>query len=165
MIPPMNHQWHGWHENSLKEVFPYEHMIEYTDKSLRNMGLDHIDLMQVHVWDDTWTDSEDWQKAVQDLKRQGKIRAFGISINRWQPDNVIKAMLTGLVDAVQVISNIFDQNPEDNLFPVCQELNIGVLARVPFDEGSLIGNLTKKSTWPQGDWRNEYFTRKNLSET
>lgn len=164
-IPPMNFQWPGRAENKLEEVYPYKHMIEYTDWSLRNMGLDHVDLMQVHVWDDSWTDADDWKRAVADLKKAGKIRAFGISINRWEPENAIKAMRTGLVDAVQVIYNIFDQNPEDELFPVCRELNIGVLARVPFDEGGLIGNLTKNSTWPEGDWRNIYFRPENLSET
>jgi aryl-alcohol dehydrogenase-like predicted oxidoreductase len=127
--------------------------------------MDHVDLMQVHVWDDSWTDDERWQRAVEDLKRQGKIRAFGISINRWEPANAIRALHTGLVDAVQVIYNIFDQNPEDELFPVCEQLNIGVIARVPFDEGGLIGNLTKASTWPENDWRNIYFTPQNLSET
>jgi aryl-alcohol dehydrogenase-like predicted oxidoreductase len=121
--------------------------------------------MQVHVWDDSWADDERWQRAVQDLKRQGKIRAFGISVNRWEPDNVIKALRTGLVDAVQVIYNIFDQNPEDRLFPVCKELDVAVIARVPFDEGSLIGNLTKDSRWPEGDWRNTYFVPENLSQT
>ena len=108
---------------------------------------------------------EGWQRAVDDLKRQKLIRGFGISVNRWEPANVIHALETGLVDAVQVVYNIFDQNPEDELFPVCRELDLAVIARVPFDEGSLTGTLTRGSTWPEGDWRNIYFTPANLAET
>ncbi len=164
-VPPKNSKWPSRPQYKLEEVFPYEHIIEYTEKSLQNLGLDHVDLMQVHVWEDGWADDERWQRAVQDLKRQGKIHAFGISVNRWEPENVIRTLRTGLVDAVQVIYNIFDQNPEDRLFPVCDELNVAIIARVPFDEGSLIGNLTKDSRWPEGDWRNGYFVPENLSAT
>jgi aryl-alcohol dehydrogenase-like predicted oxidoreductase len=121
--------------------------------------------MQLHVWDDTWADDESWQRAIEDLKRQGKIRAFGISVNRWEPTNVIRALRTGYIDSVQVIYNIFDQNPEDELFPLCAKLDIGIIARVPFDEGSLTGSLTKAMTWPKEDWRNSYFTPENLSAT
>jgi aryl-alcohol dehydrogenase-like predicted oxidoreductase len=164
-VPPMNFKWPGRAEYKPADVFPYQHIIEYTENSLKNLGLDHLDLMQLHVWDDSWTEYEGWQRAADDLKRQGKIRAFGISVNRWEPANVIKALRTGKVDAVQVIYNIFDQNPEDELFPVCRELNIGVIPRVPFDEGSLVGNLTKDSKWPEGDWRNSYFVPENLNAT
>ncbi len=164
-IPPKNFKWPGRPQYPLDDTFPYEHMIEYTEQTLQHLGLDHVDLMQVHVWDDSWTADERWQRAVQDLKQQGKIRAFGISVNRWQPDNVIQALHTGLIDAVQVIYNIFDQNPEDHLFPLCQEMNIAIIARVPFDEGSLVGNLTKESRWPEGDWRGTYFVPENLSAT
>ena len=110
------------------------------------------------MWSDAWADDEGWQRAAEELKRQKLIDAFGISVNRWEPANVIKALRTGLVDAVQVVYNIFDQNPEDELFPVCRELDVAVIARVPFDEGSLTGTLTRDSTWPEGDWRNIYFT-------
>ena len=164
-VPPKNFKWPGRPQNRLEEVFPYSHMIEYTNASLKNMGVERIDLMQLHVWDDSWTPHEDWQRAAEDLKKQGKIQAFGISVNRWQPTNVVKALHTGLVDAVQVIYNIFDQNPEDELFPVCDELNIGVIARVPFDEGSLTDTLTKDARWPEGDWRNHYFSPENLQPT
>ncbi len=117
------------------------------------------------MWSDAWADDEGWKRAAEDLKRQKLINAFGISVNRWEPANVIKALRTGLVDSVQVVYNVFDQNPEDELFPVCRELDIAVIARVPFDEGSLTGTLTKDSRWPEGDWRNIYFTPENLAET
>ncbi|HVO71900.1 MAG TPA: aldo/keto reductase, partial [Aggregatilineaceae bacterium] len=127
------------------------------------LALDSVDLMQVHVWEDGWADDESWQRAVDDLKRQGMIKAFGISVNRWEPENVLKALRTGSVDAVQVIYNIFDQAPEDALFPLCEELNVAIIARVPFDEGTLTGALTKDSQWPEGDWRNTYFVPENLN--
>jgi aryl-alcohol dehydrogenase-like predicted oxidoreductase len=89
----------------------------------------------------------------------------GISINRWQPANVLKALATDLVDSVQVVYNIFDQAPEDELFVECRRRNIAVVARVPFDEGSLTGTLTATTTWPQGDFRNIYFQPDNLKQT
>jgi aryl-alcohol dehydrogenase-like predicted oxidoreductase len=164
-IPPKNRIWPGRRQYNVGDVFPYDYMIEMTNASLRNLGLDHVDLMQLHVWDDSWTPDDGWQRAAEDLKRAGKIRAFGISVNRWEPANVVAALRTGLVDAVQVIYNIFDQNPEDELFPVCRELNVAVIARVPFDEGSLIGNMTKDTRFPEGDWRNRYFSPENLLPT
>jgi aryl-alcohol dehydrogenase-like predicted oxidoreductase len=99
------------------------------------------------------------------LRSQGLIGAIGISINRWEPWNGVQAARSGLIDAVQVIYNIFDQNPEDELFPVCQELKVAIIARVPFDEGSLTGALTRETTFPQGDWRALYFKGDNLRET
>ena len=127
-----------------------EYIREYAEKSLANLGLPSVDLLQFHVWEDDWADDERWQRTMDDLKRQGLIRAVGVSINRWQPANALRTLRTGLIDAVQVIYNIFDQAPEDELFPLCRELNIGVIARVPFDEGSLTGSLTKESHWPAG---------------
>ena len=106
--------------------------------------------------------SEEWQNAVEDLKKAGKIDAIGISVNRWEPENVMEAIKTNLIDSVQVIYNIFDQAPEDNLFPLCREMDIAVIARVPFDEGTLTGNITKETTFPDGDWRNTYFVAENL---
>jgi len=124
-----------------------------------------IDLLQFHVWDDSWTDDAEFRSTVEELKNRKLINHFGLSLNRWEPENGIAALRTGLVDAVQVIYNIFDQAPDDELFPLCRELDIGVIARVPFDEGSLTGTLTKDSTWPEGDWRGTYFVPENLIPT
>ena len=162
-IPPKNSQWPSRGDAPLDEVFPPDYIRRSTEESLRNLGLDCIDLQQFHVWEDAWAGDERWQRAVDDLKRQGMIRAVGISINRWQPENVLKALRTGLIDAVQVIYNIFDQGPQDELFPLCRELNVAAIARVPFDEGTLTGKLTKDSHWPEGDWRNTYFVPENLA--
>lgn len=162
-IPPRNFKWPSRRGYTLDETFPPDHIREYTEKSLANLGLPKVDLMQFHVWEDAWATDERWQRAVDDLKREGLIGAMGISINRWEPWNALETLRTGLIDAVQVIYNIFDQAPEDELFPLCQELNIAVIARVPFDEGSLTGTLTKTSRWPEGDWRNSYFVPENLA--
>ena len=161
-IPPKNFQWPSKPDFRLEDCFPYAHIIEYTEKSLKNLNVDCIDLQQFHVWEDSWAQNDDWKKAIEELKKQGKIRFMGVSVNRWEPDNVLDTLRTGSIDTVQVIYNIFDQAPEDNLFPLCRELGIGVIARVPFDEGSLTGTLTKETTFPKDDWRSTYFVPENL---
>jgi aryl-alcohol dehydrogenase-like predicted oxidoreductase len=164
-VPPKNRRWPGRASTPVSDVFPYDYIVEMTERSRRNLGVERIDLQQLHVWDDAWVTDEGWQRAVADLKRDGVIEGFGISINRWEAENVLKALDTGLVDAVQVVYNIFDQAPEDVLFPACERSQTAVIARVPFDEGSLTGALRPDSTWPQGDWRNLYFTPANLATT
>jgi aryl-alcohol dehydrogenase-like predicted oxidoreductase len=164
-VPPKNMRWPARQGDSLDEVFPPSHIREYTEQSLRNLRIDTIDLQQLHVWSDAWADDDRWRRTAEDLQREGKIRAFGISLNRWEPWNGVKAVRTGAIDSVQVVYNVFDQAPEDELFPACTDQRVAVIARVPFDEGSLTGTLTRESTWPQGDWRNLYFTRENLEET
>jgi aryl-alcohol dehydrogenase-like predicted oxidoreductase len=164
-VPPKNGRWPARADDRLDDVFPPDHIREMTEKSLENLGLDCVDLQQLHVWTDAWAHDERWQRAVDDLKREGLIKAFGISVNRWEPASVVKALGTGLVDCVQVVYNIFDQNPEDELFRVCSELNVGIIARVPLDEGSLTGTLTADATFPKGDWRALYFKGDNLRQT
>ena len=164
-IPPKNMQWPGKAEYPAADTFPADHIREFTEKSLRNLGVPAIDLQQFHVWSDAWADDPGWQRAVDDLKREKLVRAFGISVNRREPVNVLRALETGLVDSVQVVYNVFDQAPQDELFPYCLAHDIAIIARVPFDEGSLTGTLTLDSTWPEGDWRNLYFTRDNLEST
>ncbi|HEY9285500.1 MAG TPA: aldo/keto reductase [Pyrinomonadaceae bacterium] len=162
-IPPKNRKWPARPEYSLEESYPPDHVEEYVHRSLKNSGLDSFDLMQLHTWDDRWVDDQRWHAKMEDLRGQGLFRAVGISLNRWEPENGVRAVRAGLVDAVQVIYNIFDQNPEDELFPACREMNVAVIARVPFDEGTLTGTLTKDSRWPEGDWRNTYFVPENLT--
>jgi aryl-alcohol dehydrogenase-like predicted oxidoreductase len=161
-IPPRNFTWPSRRGFTLDDCFPPDHIREYAEKSLANLGLSRIDLLQFHVWEDAWAHDDRWQRAMDDLKRQGLIRAVGISVNRWEPANVIESLRTGQVDVVQVIYNIFDQAPQDELFPFCRENRIGVIARVPFDEGTLTGTLTKETRWPEGDWRNGYFSHGTL---
>jgi aryl-alcohol dehydrogenase-like predicted oxidoreductase len=164
-VPPANRQWPGRASTPADDVFSYEHIVGYTAASLRNLDVPAIDVLQLHVWDDSWTGADGWKRAVEDLKRQGMIHTFGISVNRWEPANVLRAIETGLVDVVQVVYNIFDQAPEDVLFPACERLGVAVIARVPFDEGSLTGTMVPSTRWPDGDWRNTYFAGVNLTET
>jgi aryl-alcohol dehydrogenase-like predicted oxidoreductase len=161
-IPPKNRQWPSRREFSLDDVFPPDYLEEYVHSSLKNANLESFDLMQFHVWEDGWAEDDRWAKKLDELRSQGLIHATGISINRWEPWNGVQTVRSGLIDAVQVIYNIFDQNPEDELFPACREMNVAVIARVPFDEGTLTGTVTKESTWPEGDWRNLYFVPENL---
>ena len=164
-VPPRNRRWPGRAETPADQVFPYDYVMESAEISRDNIGVDTIDLLQLHVWDDTWTSDHGWQRAAHDLKQRGAIHAFGISVNRWEPHNVLRAIDTGLVDAVQVVYNIFDQSPADVLFPACERLGVSVISRVPFYEGSLTGTLTSESIWPEGDFRNMYFAPPNLEET
>lgn len=161
-MPPKNFRWPSIREFSLDDCFPPDHIEEYVSRSLKNAGLDCFDLMQFHTWEDSWLDDERGINKMLDLKSQGLFHAIGISINRWEPWNGVRAVESGLIDSVQVIYNIFDQNPKDELFPACRRMNVGVIARVPFDEGTLTGTLTKTTRWPEGDWRNTYFVPENL---
>jgi len=164
-IPPKNERWPASPRYKYQEVFPAGHVFRIAERIQRKLGVDSIDVLQFHVWDDSWTDEPEFRETVEKLKKDGWIRAFGLSLNRWEPENGLKALRTGLVDAVQVIYNIFDQAPEDELFPACQELNIGVIARVPLDEGSLGGTMTRQTRFPASDWRSRYFGPENLSAT
>ena len=164
-IPPMNDRWPAKPSYKYQDVFPANHVFHFANAIRQKLGTNSIDLLQFHVWDDSWTDEPEFRQTVEKLKSDGIIRAFGLSLNRWEPENGIKAIRTGLVDAVQVIYNIFDQSPEDELFPVCDEFNVGVIARVPLDEGSLGGHLTLDTRFPAGDWRGGYFNPENLKNT
>jgi aryl-alcohol dehydrogenase-like predicted oxidoreductase len=161
-IPPKNLAWPSRREFTLDDCFPPDHIDQYVHSSLENLGLESIDLIQFHTWEDSWVEDDRWAKKIDKLRRQGLIRAVGISLNRWEPWNGVRSVKSGLIDAVQVIYNIFDQNPEDELFPACAAMDVGVIARCPFDEGTLTGTLTLKSHWPAGDWRNTYFVPENL---
>ncbi|MFB4309600.1 aldo/keto reductase [Actinomadura sp. GTD37] len=161
-IPPKDRAFPSTRASRLEDVFPPDHIYDYTRKSLDGLGVDTIDLLQFHVWEDSWAQDRRWQDSVRRLKEEGLITGVGISVNRWEPWNVLKTLDTGLIDAVQVIYNIFDQAPEDELFGACQDRDIAVIARVPFDEGTLTGALAHDTRWPCGDWRNSYFVPENL---
>jgi aryl-alcohol dehydrogenase-like predicted oxidoreductase len=164
-IAPRNREWPALPGSRVRDVFPPDHIRASVAGMLRKVGGPPIDLVQFHVWQDEWADDAGWQGAVEMLRRDGLVRHVGISVNRREPANVLRTLRTGLIDAVQVVYNIFDQSPEDELFPLCRELGVAVIARVPLDEGSLAGELTMESRWPDGDWRNTYFTPANLRDT
>ena len=164
-VPPKNRAWPSQRQHTLDDCYPPAYVREYIERSLSNTNLEQLDLMQLHTWEDSWIRDERWIHELQQAKDSGKIGAIGISLNRWEPWNGIQAVQSGLVDCVQVIYNIFDQNPVDELFPACKAHNVGVIARVPFDEGTLTGTITLDSTWPKGDWRNTYFVEENLQSS
>ncbi len=156
-VPPKNRLWPARSGIGIEDVFPYKYIVESTETSLRNLGMDTVDLQQLHVWNPDWIDNDDWRRAIEDLKKQGKVRAFGVSINDHQPDTALALVETGLIDTVQVIYNIFDQSPEERLLPLCKQRKIGVIARVPFDEGALTGRITPDSEFDPSDFRAGYF--------
>jgi len=164
-IPPLNDKWPASPKDKYREVFPAQHVFKYAQCIREKLSLRTIDLLQFHVWDDRWAEEPEFRSTVEKLKADGLIHFFDLSLNRWEPENDLKAIHTGLVDVVQVIYNIFDQSPEDQLFPVCRRLNIGVIARVPLDEGSLGGKMTRATRFPRNDWRSRYFGKANLEKT
>jgi aryl-alcohol dehydrogenase-like predicted oxidoreductase len=156
-IPPKNAVWPARPGTPVAEAFPSDHVIRCTEESLRNLGLETIDVQQFHVWSDEWVGQGDWLDAIQKLKQQGKVRYFGVSINDYQSENALKLIESGVLETVQVIYNIFEQNPEENLFPVCQRESIGVIVRVALDEGGLTGKITPDTTFAEDDFRAHYF--------
>ena len=156
-VPPKNMRWPASPEDHVDAAFPGDHIRSCTETSLRNLGLERIDVQQLHVWHDDWLDQGDWYETAEALKQEGKIGAFGVSINDHEPGTALGLVRSGRVDTVQVIYNVFDQAPEDELFPACAEHGVGVLARVPFDEGGLTGRIGADTTFPDGDFRDDYF--------
>ena len=163
-IPPKNLAWPARPEYSLDDCFPPDHIEQHVHISLKNLGLESCDLMQFHTWSDAWLPDDRWAIKIDELRRKGLFRAVGISLNRWEPWNGVGAVKSGLIDSVQVMYNIFDQNPEDELFPACAAMDVAVIARCPLDQGSLTGTLTRDSKWPEGDWRNKHFRPEVLKE-
>ena len=156
-VPPKNLLWPARPGIPIAEVFPYDYILRSAERSLKNLGVEPIDLLQLHVWNPEWIGNDDWRRAFEELKKSGKVRTVGISINDHQPDSALEIIETGLIDTVQVIYNVFDQSPERKLFPLAVERNIGVIARVPLDEGSLTGAIDENTSFPPGDFRNQYF--------
>ena len=156
-IPPKNRVWPASPDVPVSECFPAGHIVEYAERSLKNLGLDHVDLLQLHTWNDAYLDQDGWRDAFLGLKRAGKALFLGLSVSDHDPGSAMRAVASGIFDTVQVIFNIFDPSPARALFPACREAGVGVLARVPFDEGALTGAITPETTFPEGDFRNEYF--------
>jgi aryl-alcohol dehydrogenase-like predicted oxidoreductase len=163
-VPPKNMEWPAQPGVRAEEIFPADWIVACTERSLQDLGLETIDVQQLHVWSDEWVGQDDWLDAIDRLKRDGKIRFFGVSINDHQPENAIRLVESGLVDTVQVIYNVFDQSPEDALFPAVEAARVGVIVRVPFDEGALTGSVRPDTTFPEGDFRNGYFAGERKRE-
>jgi len=164
-IPPKNRRWPSRREHTVDDCYPPDHVEAQVRLSLKSAGLPRFDLIQLHTWEDSWLGDRRWLARLEELRRQGLFDGIGISINRWEPWNGVEAVRAGVVDAVQVIYNVFDQNPEDQLFPTCAAHDVAVIARVPFDEGTLTGTLTRDTRFPDGDWRATYFVPENLESS
>lgn len=164
-VPSKNMAWPATPRMRIQDCFPVSWIVRCTEISLKRLGLKRLDLQQMHVWTDAWVQAEEWRKAAELLKRQGKIRAFGVSVNDHQPDSVLKLAATGEIDSVQVIYNLFDPSPAEELLPLAKRKGVAVIARVPLDEGSLTGAFTPATRFPRGDWRSGYFKGERLRQT
>ena len=156
-VPPMNGTFPAPAGLDPAQTFPGEHIRSTLETSLRAAGLDTFDVFQFHVWSDEWIGRGDWLETIDQLKQEGKIRAFGVSINDFQPDNALELVESGVVDTVQVIYNVFHQQPEEHLLTACAEHGVGVIVRVALDEGGLTGRITAGTRFPDGDFRSSYF--------
>lgn len=164
-VPPMSRIWPADPSVPLRDAYPAHWIRECAEQSLSNLDLGPIDLLQLHTWTDAWVDDPEWYEALSALRDEGKIRAFGVSVNDHAPSSALEVTRSGKIDSIQVIYNIFDQSPEAELFPAAQETGVGVIARVPLDEGSLAGKYTRETVFPEGDFRGNYFAGEKLAET
>mgnify|MGYP001193291115 FL=1 len=157
-INPKDFTWPAAPGTPLKQVFPYDWIIESTEASLKRLGVEQIDLQQLHVWLDEWADQDEWKEAAAKLKEQGKVKAFGLSLNYpLEPDYGAKGIHTGLIDTCQVVYNIYEQAPEQDLFPLALKENIGIIVKSPLDEGALTGQITPETVFPEGSFQEFYF--------
>ena len=156
-VPPKNRIWPATASTPIAEVFPYDYVVQCTEESLRNLGVEQLYLQQFHVWTDVWIENEEWRRAVEDLRASGKVRFFGVSVSEHDPNSALEAVRSGVFNSVQVIYNIFDRTAEEKLFPLCVEKRVGVLARVPLDEGGLTGTMTEETQFEPGEFRESYF--------
>jgi aryl-alcohol dehydrogenase-like predicted oxidoreductase len=156
-VPPKNGTFPAPSGLDPMDTFPGAHIRESVRTSLTASGLEAFDVLQFHVWSDEWVGRGDWLETIDSLKQEGLIRFFGVSINDYQPENALELIRSGAVDTVQVIHNVFHQQPEERLLPTCAEHGVGVIVRVALDEGGLTGRVTADTQFPDGDWRNNYF--------
>ena len=166
-VPPLNEQWPGAAATPLAEVFPARHLAQSTERSVKNLRIDALPLQQLHVWNDAWLDDPEWAASREQmlrLKKEGKVLHWGISINDHAPETALRVLQDPLFETAQVIYNIYDRSPERALFQLARTKPLGVIARVPFDEGALTGQIRSDTVFPAGDWRAEYFAGDRRAE-
>lgn len=163
-IAPKNYIWPARKGVAISEIFPNDHIERSVNDSLRSLGLDSLDLVQFHVWQDNFADEDGWKETIQRLTNEGKVKHWGISINDYQPSNCLRTLDTGLIETIQFIFNIFHQKPTEKLLPYAKAHDIGLIVRVPLDEGGLTGTFTEDTTFPEGDFRGAYFGGDRLQE-
>ncbi|MDQ3098227.1 MAG: aldo/keto reductase [bacterium] len=163
-VPPKNWNWPAHRGIPISEVFPNDHIEQYVDDSLRSLGVDSIDLMQFHVWQDDFAREDGWKETIKKISDSGKVKHWGISINDYQPSNCIKTLDTGFISTIQLIFNIFHQLPVTRLFAYAKENNVGLIVRVPLDEGGLGGKFTLDTKFAPDELRSTYFGGDRLAE-
>jgi aryl-alcohol dehydrogenase-like predicted oxidoreductase len=163
-IPPKTYRWPVLPDEPVTKTFPTDWVIECTERSLKNLNVDCVDLQQLHAWTPNYLTQLDWYEGLMRLKQQGKIRAFGVSANDWDPFGPVNLINSGLIDSVQVIYNIFEQRPAEQLLPAALGNNVGVIVRVPFEEGLLTGKMGPDYIFEDGDWRASWLTADRLGE-
>ncbi len=163
-IPPKNRKWPAWKGIPISEVFPKSHIEKCVNDSLRSLKVDTIDLMQFHVWQDDYANQDEWKATIQKITKSGKVKFWGISANDYQPSNCLKTLDTGLISTIQFIFNIFHQKPIEKLFPYAKQHDIGLIARVPLDEGGLTGKISLDTKFAVGDFRGNYFNGERRSQ-
>jgi aryl-alcohol dehydrogenase-like predicted oxidoreductase len=163
-IPPKTYRWPALPDQPVTETFPKDWIIECTERSLRNLNVDYIDVQQLHAWTPNYLSQLDWYEGLMQLKEQGKIRAFGVSANDWDPYGPVNLVYSGLIDTVQVIYNIFEQRPAEELLPAALGNNVGIIVRVPFEEGLLTGKMGPDYRFDEDDWRATWLTPQRLEE-
>ena len=166
-VPPRNEEWPGKASKPLADVFPARHIAASTEQSLKNLGVEALPLQQLHVWHDAWLTDPEWEASYQQnvrLKQEGKVLHWGISINDHAPETALRILADPLFETAQVIYNIYDRSPERALFERAKHKPLGVIVRVPFDEGALTGQIRATTVFPAGDWRDEYFAGDRRAE-
>lgn len=165
-IPPKDYQWETVPGvTKIQDKFPAQYIIDSCETSLRNLGADTIDVLQLHTWCSGWTDELEWYETMVKLRDQGKIRAIGVSVPDARPDEANGLIAAERVDSVQLIYNILDQRAAPGVFPLAREHHVGILARVPLASGALAGKWSSATTFSEGDWRAEVFTGNTLERT
>jgi|CZKI01.1.fsa_nt_gi aryl-alcohol dehydrogenase-like predicted oxidoreductase len=139
------------------ERYPERYLRENIEQRLRNLGTDRIDILQLHTWTRAWNRNPEPFAVLRKLKEEGKVRFVGVSTPEHDQNSAIGLMRDGWVDVVQVIYNIFEQEPAAELLPAAAETDVGIIVRVVFDEGSLTGKWTGDTSFPEGDFRRSYF--------
>ena len=166
-IPPRNKEWPGKADKPLRVFFPAPHIAACTEASLKNLGVEAIAVQQFHVWNDAWLDDPEWEKSsvrIARLKEEGKVLHWGVSINDHAPETALRVLEDPIFETAQVIYNIYDRSPERALFPLAKRKPLGIIVRVPFDEGALTGQIKADTVFPPGDWRAGYFAGKRKAE-
>jgi aryl-alcohol dehydrogenase-like predicted oxidoreductase len=163
--PPHHGPWPPSPYCKSEERYSESYLRKNIEERLKNLGTECIDVLQLHTWTRAWNHNPVPFEILKKLREEGKIRFIGISTPEDDQNAVIDLMQNGSVDVVQVIYNIFEQEPVAELLPQALEHQIGIIVRVVFDEGALTGKFSHKTVFANDDFRNNYFAGDRLQRT